>query len=107
MNLEKLSDMESIVEEIYNIKSREPEVRLCYYLNKPDESGKALTAKNCKGYVYQDMFITEDNAFPLSLTLSQEEIDKQKSTINARIYTLLNELPRIQKSLEQKDENKN
>lgn len=53
------------------------------------------------------MFITEDTAFPLSLTLSQEEIDKQKSTINTRIYTLLNELPRIQKSLEQKDENKN
>lgn len=99
MGLEKLNNMESVVEEIYNIKSKEPEVRLCYYLNKPDESGKALTAKNCKGYVYQDMFITEDNAFPLSLTLSQEEIGKQKSTIDIRMYTLLMELPRIQKSL--------
>lgn len=107
MGLEKLKNMETVIGEIYNITNKEPEIRLCYYLNKLDKSGKALMAKNCKGYVYQDMFITEDTAFPLSLTLSQEEIDKQKSTINARIYTLLNELPRIQKSLEQKDENKN
>ena len=107
MDLEKLKNIENTVSEIYSITSKEPEIRLCYYLNKLDESGKALMAKNCKGYVYQDMFITEDTAFPLSLTLSQEEIDKQKSTINVRIYTLLNELPRIQKSLEQNNESEN
>lgn len=45
MDLEKLKNMEIIIGEIYNITSKEPEIRLCYYLNKLNESGKALMAK--------------------------------------------------------------
>ena len=45
------------------------------------------------------MFITKDDAIPLSLTIPQKDLVNGRPSKDIMLYTLLNELPKIKKDL--------